>query len=213
MPINMMSALAISILLLVSATPLTAQSATPIADSYRAVATRIMNAAVADSSAWNRTAELTDTFGHRLSGSRALEKAIDWILAQMRRDGLENVRGEPVTVPHWVRGEESATLISPRSQKLHMIGLGRSIGTPRNGITAPVLVVSSFEELTRRAAEAKGKIVLFDVPFTSYGETVRYRSGAANAASRVGAVAALIRSVASYSLQSPHTGSMSYDTT
>ena len=75
------------------------------------------------------------------------------------------------------------------------------------------MVVKDFDELTRRAAEAKGKIVLFDVPFTSYGQTVRYRSGAANAAGRVGAVAALIRSVSSFSMQNPHTGSMSYDTT
>jgi len=205
---------AFAVATLLYSVPLAAQqAATPIADSYRAVAQRIISGALADSTAWNRTAELTDTFGHRLSGSKALEDALDWILAQMRRDGLENVRGEPVTVPHWVRGEESATLVSPRRVKLHMLGLGRSVGTPANGITAPVLVVTSYDDLTRRAAEAKGKIVLFDVPFTNYGETVRYRGGAASAAAKVGAVAALIRSVASYSLQSPHTGSMSYDTT
>jgi carboxypeptidase Q len=56
-------------------------------------------------------------------------------------------------------------------------------------------------------------MVLFDVPFTSYGETVRYRSGAASAAAHFGAVAALIRSVSSYSIQNPHTGAMNYDTT
>ena len=197
----------------VISSPLSAQSKTPIADSYRATADRIIKAAVADSSAWNRLAELTDKFGPRLSGSANLESAIDWIIAEMKRDGLQNVRGEPVMVPRWVRGEESATLVSPRSAKLHMIGLGRSIGTPKAGITAPVMVVNNFDELTQRAAEAKGKIVLFDVPFTSYGQTVRYRGGAANAASRAGAVAALIRSVSSYSMQNPHTGAMQYDST
>jgi carboxypeptidase Q len=116
-------------------------------------------------------------------------------------------------VPHWVRGEESAMLVSPRPYRLHMLGLGRSIGTPAGGITGEVLVVGSFDEFAKRQAEAKGKIVLFDAPFVSYGETVRYRGAAASTAARAGAVAALIRSVASNSMQNPHTGAMTYDTT
>lgn len=197
---------------LLTATTAAAQTGTPIADAYRTRADRIIGAAFGDSAAWSRLATLTDTFGHRLSGSQSLEKAIDWILAEMKRDGLENVRGEPVMVPKWVRGEESAMLVSPRAMPLHMVGLGGSVGTHRKGITAPVMVVTSFDELTRRSAEAKDKIVLFDVPFTSYGQTVRYRGGAADAAAKAGAVAALIRSVSSFSMQNPHTGSMSYDT-
>ena len=192
---------------------LSSQSRTPIADAYRPTANRIITAALADSSAWNRLALFTDKFGPRLSGSASLERAIDWVIEEMKRDGLQNVKGEPVMVPRWVRGEESATMIAPRATKLHMIGLGRSVGTKKAGITAPVMVVTSFDDLTSRAAEAKGKIVLFDVPFTGYGQTVRYRSGAANAAGKVGAVAALIRSVSSFSMQNPHTGAMSYDTT
>lgn len=196
----------------VASSPVHAQSATPIADRYRPAADRIIAAALADSSAWNRLAELTDKFGPRISGSQSLERAIDWILAEMKKDGLKNVRGEPVMVPRWVRGDESAMLVSPRATPLHMIGLGRSVGTPPAGITAEVMVVNDFAELTRRAAEAKGKIVLFDEPFVSYGETVRYRGGAASAAGKVGAVAALIRSVSSFSMQNPHTGAMGYDT-
>ena len=187
-------------------------SVAPLARSYRAAADRIIAAALADSAAWNRTAALTDKFGHRLSGSRALEDALDWIISEMKRDGLENVRGEPVTVPHWVRGEESATLVRPRAVRLNMIGLGGSIGTPPEGITAPVIVVNDLADLAARAAEVPGKIVLFDVPFTSYGATVRYRSIGAIEAAKVGAVASLIRSVGSYSIQNPHTGSMRYDT-
>jgi carboxypeptidase Q len=73
--------------------------------------------------------------------------------------------------------------------------------------------VGSFEELETRAQEARGKIVLFDVPFTSYRETVRYRVQGASAAARAGAVASLIRSVAPFSIRSPHTGVMRYDST
>jgi carboxypeptidase Q len=188
-----------------------AQSRTPIADQYRATANRIIAAALADSSAWNRLAELTDRFGHRLSGSASLERSIDWMLAEMRKDQLQNVRGEKVMVPRWVRGGEWARLVLPRTVPLHMIGLGRSIGTPPAGITADVLVVSSFADLTARAAQAKGKIVLFDVPFTTYGATVQYRGRGAIEAAKAGAVAALIRSVSSGSMQNPHTGSMAYD--
>jgi carboxypeptidase Q len=154
-----------------------------------------------------------DGFGHRLSGSASLESAIDWILLEMKRDSLENVRGERVMVPHWVRGDESAEMVKPRRARLHMLGLGGSIATPRKGITAPVLVVTSFDDLRNRAVEARGKIVLFDVPFTTYRETVKYRVEGASAAARAGAVACLIRSVAAYSIRSPHTGVMRYDST
>jgi len=39
-----------------------------------------------------------------------------------------------------------------------------------------VLVVHSFEDLDARGAQARGRIVLFNAPFTNYGETVRFRS-------------------------------------
>jgi carboxypeptidase Q len=186
-------------------------SAQDIAATYRNAAERLTQAALSDSAAYKRLTELVDRFGHRFSGSESLERALDWILAQMRSDGLANVRGEPVMVPRWVRGEESLELRSPRVQKLPMLGLGGSIGTPAEGITAEVLVVSSYDELTARAAEARGRIVLFNAPFTTYGETVRYRSGGAVAAARAGAVASLVRSVGPYSMRTPHTGGMSYE--
>jgi len=159
--------------------PLDAQGArgASIPASYRATADRLIDCALADTTGFIRLAELVDTFGNRLSGSASLEAAIDWLTAKLKTDGFDNVHTEPVLVPHWVRGAESAELLEPRHMPLRMLGLGGSVGTPAEGITAPVLVVGSFDELTRRAAEAQGKIVLFDVPFTQYGETVRYRGG------------------------------------
>jgi carboxypeptidase Q len=181
--------------------------------AYRAAADSLIRAATRDSAAYDRVGRLVDGFGHRLAGSRSLEAAIDWVLAEMKRDGLQNVRGEPVKVAHWVRGEESAVLVRPRRDTLRMLGLGGSVATPKAGITAPVLVVSSFEELERRKADALGKIVLFDAPFTTYEHTRRYRTDGPSAAARAGAVACLIRSVASNSIRSPHTGRTSYDST
>ena len=191
------------------ATPLSAQGRS-IARDYRAAADSLIRAATRDSAAYRRLGELVDRFGHRLAGSPSLEAAIDWILAEMRKDGLSNVQGEPVMVTHWVRGQESVDLVSPRRAPLRMLGLGGSVGTPAEGITARVLVVSSFDELDRRRAEARGRIVLFDAPFTDYGETRRYRTDGAVAAARAGAVASLIRSVAPFSIRSPHTGRVSY---
>jgi carboxypeptidase Q len=194
-----------------NAAPATAD--TSIATAYRQAADSLIGAATGDSAAYARLGRLVDTFGHRLSGSAGLEAAIDWILSEMKSDGLQNVRGERVMVPHWVRGAESADLVKPRAAPLRMLGLGGSVATPKNGITAPVLVVNSFDDLRSRASEARGKIVLFDAPFTNYRETVHYRVEGASAAARVGAVASLIRSVASFSIRSPHTGVMHYDST
>ena len=190
-------------------------------DPHRAAAAQLVQGALHDSAAYDRLARLVDTFGHRMSGSESLERAIDWIVGEMKRDGFDDVHKEPVQVTHWVRGAESAFLLSPRRTPLHMLGLGRSVGTPPAGIRAPVLVVRSFADLRARAAEARGKIVLYNVPFDTtvapfagYGGAVQYRAFGADSASAVGAVAALIRSVTPRSLQSPHTGGMApYDTT
>jgi carboxypeptidase Q len=180
---------------------------------YQAVADRLIRGAQADSAAWLRLAELTDRFGNRLSGSESLERAIDWVLGEMRRDGLDSVRGEPAMVPHWVRGNESLELVEPRRARLPMLGLGGSVATPPGGITAPVLVVGSWTELAARASEARGKVVLLDAPYVSYGETVQYRWSGAIAAAKVGAVAALLRSVSPFEMRQPHTGVTHYDST
>jgi carboxypeptidase Q len=203
----------VALVLSVSSARAQAPAAPPIADAYRAAADRIITSATGDSAAWNRLAEMTDKFGNRISGSESLERTIDWVLDQMKRDGLQNAHTEPVMVPHWVRGAESAELVSPRARRLPMLGLGGSVGTPDGGITAEVLVVGSFDDLTQHAAAARGKIVLFDVPFTNYGATVAYRAGGPTAAAKVGAAAVLIRAVGPFGIQTPHTGALRYDTT
>ena len=180
---------------------------------YRATTNKLIDGALADTTGFIRLAELVDTHGHRLSGSQSLETAIDWLEAKLKADGLDNVHTEPVMVPHWVRGAESVELIEPRRTSMKMLGLGGSVGTPAGGITAPVVVISSFDELAKRAAEVRGKIVLFDVPFTNYGATVAYRALGPSAAAKVGAVAMLLRSVGPFSIASPHTGGLRYDTT
>jgi len=177
---------------------------------YQPEAQRLMHAATNSLFGFTRLATMCDTFGPRFTGSKNLESAIDWCLAEMKNDGFQNVRGEEVIVPRWVRGNESVELLSPRRRKLPMLGLGGSVGTPPGGITADVLVVTGFNDLKNRVAEAKGRIVLFNVPFTEYRETVIVRTQGAVHAARAGALASLIRSVGPFSMQTPHTGGMSY---
>jgi carboxypeptidase Q len=179
-------------------------------EQYKEAAEKIIGRALLDSTAYYRMAYLADTFGHRHNGSEALEQSIDWLMTELVNDGFANVRGQDVLVPHWVRNDEWVEMVAPRRERLPMLGLGGSVGTPADGITAPVLVVRSFEELEERGAEAAGRIVVFNAAFTTYGETVQYRARGAVEAARHGAVAALIRSVTQVSLQSPHTGQMRY---
>ncbi|XP_018618510.1 carboxypeptidase Q-like isoform X2 [Scleropages formosus] len=181
--------------------------------SYTDVANKIIDLAVygkAQNRSYEKLAAFTDTVGNRVSGSQNLELAIKYIYSVLRLDGLENVHLEPVKVPFWVRGEESAQMVLPRNHTLAILGLGSSIGTPKGGVEAEVLVVESFEELKRRSAEAKGKIVLYNQPFVSYGETVQYRAFGATEAAKLGAVASLIRSITPFSINSPHTGWQDY---
>jgi carboxypeptidase Q len=188
---------------------------------------RIRDAGLRDDWAYRRLADLCDKIGARLSGSPQADAAVEQIAAALRTAGL-TVTLQPVKVPHWVRGEEQAEIIEypgrPAGviQHLHLTTLGGSVATPAQGISAQVLVVHSFDELRTRGAEARGKIVVFDVPYnqtlalngrsgTAYGQGVVYRAQGASAAAGVGATAALVRTVGGANYRLPHTGHMDYD--
>lgn len=189
-----------------------------ITKQYRLAAERIVRAALADNDAYKNLGFLCLSLGHRLSGSPGLEDAIDWAAGVMGNAGADNVRKEPVKVPHWVRGEESVTMLYPREEPMFMLGLGGSVGTPPEGVTGEVMVVADEEDLRARADEARGKIVLFNNPMppyteekgSGYGTCVKYRVHGARLAAEHGAKAALVRSVTAKSLRSPHTGAMRY---
>ena len=189
-----------------------------LSQAYRAAADRIIKAVLAGNDSYHKMEELCDGIGHRLSGSPQLEQAIEWAVATMKRDGAENVHTEPVMVPHWVRGSESLVMVKPRRETLAILGLGGSVATPPEGITAPVVVVRDEAELEAVGEGARGRIVLFNNPMpaysqehgSQYGRTVRFRHNGARLAAEKGAVACLVRSVTANSLRSPHTGGMRY---
>jgi carboxypeptidase Q len=180
---------------------------------YKSDVDKIIEAVMQSNVGYERLEYLCNNFPARLSGTPRLESAINWVYGEMQKDGLTNVQKQEVLVPNWKRGEESAELLFPLNYKLNMTGLGGSIGTPAGGITAEVLVVRDKDELDRRKDEVKGKIVLFNAPFVSYGQTVKYRFYGAQWAAQYGAVASLIRSTSPVGYDNPHTGMMAYSDT
>ena len=200
-----------SIVVLLTALAASAQRPRTLDQEYREVAGRLIGAAMVDEGGWEKLSYLTTRIGNRLSGSTNLEKATQWVVDKMKSDGLDNPRLQAVKVPKWVRGRESATIVEPFNRPLNMLGLGSSIATPPQGITASVVVVGSFDELQALGeAKVRGKIVVYDVEWKGYGATNVYRTNGASRAAQLGAVASLVRSMTGNSLYTPHTGNQNY---
>jgi len=189
---------------------------------YVGIARRIILEGLQGGRAYEFLSELT-SIGPRLSGSSQAAQAVEWARKKMEELGFDNVRLEPVMVPHWVRGpiEEASIMNSPSvgNKPLKVCALGGSIATPEDGITAEVMEVKTFEELQARKEEAKGKIIFFNRPldrakvnvFEAYGGAANQRGQGAIEAAKVGGVAAVVRSMTTRLDDVPHTGAMRYD--
>jgi hypothetical protein len=171
---------------------------------------------------------LSNNIGPRLSGSPQASAAVTYVAKQMRELGLD-VSLEPVTVRHWVRGKEEAELVrypgqvEGTTQKIVITTLGNTVATPHQGITAPVLMIDSFEQLDELGSDqVKGKIVFFNYRFDNfaaeagrweqaYAAAVEYRSNGPVRAAKKGSVAALVRSVGSGRFRLAHTGLTKYE--
>src|SRR5947209_4851883 len=188
---------------------------------------RIQQAALSSDYAYKQVAHLSNNIGPRLTGSPQAAKAVEYVASELKAIGCD-VQLEKVMVPHWVRGEETAALVSwpgmadGTTQKIVLCALGESIATPKEGITAELLAVKNFDELKAMPRDkVAGKIVLFNYPFDkemaaqgrageAYGEAVEYRSDGPRAAARQGAVACPVRSVRGAEYRIPHTGESKY---
>jgi carboxypeptidase Q len=188
---------------------------------------QLQQAALKSDYAYRQVAHLANNIGPRLSGSVQAQKAVDYVSAELKALGLE-VQLEKVMVPHWVRGEETAALVEfpgmaeNTTQKIVLCALGASVATPPEGLTAEVLVVHDFDELEALGKDkVAGKVVLFNYHFDkamaaenragdAYSQAVKYRADGPAAAGRLGAIAALIRSVGGAEYRLPHTGQTDY---
>ena len=188
---------------------------------------KLRDAATSDSYALTELRHLTDNIGPRIAGSPQAQTAVEFVAAEMRALGAD-VQLEKTTVPHWVRGEETAALLawpgmSPgTTQKIVLTALGGSVATDPHGLTTEVVVVNSFDELKALPPGAvKGKILLFNEHFdkrlaaqgnglSAYGDAVLYRGAGPSVAASLGAAAVLVRSVGGADFRLPHTGATFY---
>ncbi len=180
-------------------------------EKYSDITDKIIAASTKDSTSWQRLAYLCDVYGPRLSGSDNLENALNWIESEMKKDNLVNVRKESVMVPNWRRNFEKCEMLYPRIADIPVLGLGGSINTPKDGITAEVIVFKNFDELEANKDKVKGKIVVYNQSFLNYGQSVQYRTHGASRASKYGAVASLIHAVSPNASRNLHTGMMVYN--
>lgn len=181
----------------------------------------IYNSALTKSQCYSWLEHLSNDIGSRLSGSEGAEKAVQYTKGQMEKMGFDKVYLQEVMVPKWVRGEKETAYILDNKTKINVpiCALGGSIATPKNGITAEVIEVHSFDELKALGAEKiKGKIVFYNRPmydgviesFEAYSGAVDQRSVGAKEASNMGAVGTIVRSMNLRLDDYPHAGGQSY---
>jgi carboxypeptidase Q len=207
--------------------PLMGEGKSAWAPDQLSTMSRLRDAAMKDPYALAELRHLTDNIGPRLSGSPQAEQAVNYVAAEMRALGAE-VTLEKAAVPHWVRGEERAELISwagqapGTTQKIVLTALGGSVATPPEGLTAEVVVVDNWQQFRALAPEqVKGKILLFNHKFdkelaaqgdglNAYIGSVVYRAAGPTLGGSAGAAAVLVRSVGNADFRLPHTGQTEY---
>ncbi|HEY2509765.1 MAG TPA: M20/M25/M40 family metallo-hydrolase, partial [Polyangiaceae bacterium] len=191
-----------------------AAPAAPLPEEVR----ELQRSVLAGHGALDAVSSLTTEVGARLAGSPADKLAVAWALRTMKERGLSNVHAEPVKVPVWQRGVETASIVAPLHHTLAVTALGWSGATPPKGLEADVLRFDSLAAL--KAADAKaaaGKIVFLDVKMhpegenPGYGEAVPARALGALEAAKKGALAIVIRSIGTDESRFPHTGAMHHE--
>ncbi|MBP2617724.1 M28 family peptidase [Chryseobacterium jejuense] len=185
---------------------------------FNKISTEILN----NGKGYEELRELTKNIGHRLSGSEAYEKSVQWAAQKLRDAGADKVWLQEVMIPVWERGKESLHIKTPSRnwKNIKMLSLGNSEGTSGKDVSGEIIMVKSLEEYDRLPAEkVKDKIVFFNYPFNqgyvqtfiSYREAGAYRRTAASLTAKKGGKFAIIRSLSSALDDVPHTGNMRYE--
>ena len=159
---------------------------------------------------------LTTEVGPRLPGTDNMTHAIKWSQEKLKAAGFDKVYAEPFAMSAWLRGAESAHVISPRMQPLAITALGNSVATPAEGIDAEIALFRSYAELLAAPeGSLRGKIAVVTERMVrmqdggGYGAAVVIRAVGAVEAGKRGAIAFLIRSIGTDTHRVPHTGAMS----
>jgi carboxypeptidase Q len=164
---------------------------------------------------------LCKKIGARISGSETANRAVFATKKMLIDAGADTVYLQPCTVTHWVRGakEEGYAMVNGKKVNINITSLGNSEGSAGKLIGAEMVEVNSMAELKKLGNLVKGKVVFFSIKmnqtyvgtFHAYGESgVGRRSGPAEA-SRYGAIACIVRSLATNDDDNPHTGVTRYN--
>ncbi len=199
--------------------PAFAQRPTPTAPA--AIAPEVgalRDAALAENVAYDIVEGITTEVGPRMAGTEAEARARTWGLAKLTALGFKNVRIETTKMRTWVRGVETAEVVSPFPQKLRLTALGSSGATPPEGLTAEIVYFASFGDL-QAAPEGslKGKIAFVSNSMvatqdgSSYGAFGPARFVGPNVAAKKGAAAIVIRSIGSDHGRGPHAGQTTFE--
>jgi len=188
-------------------------SPSPIAEPAMSTAAQLRDTAMQGSGAYALVESLTTEVGARMAGTPADARAVRWAEQKFKALGFDRVLLEPVSFPVWRRGHESAEVLAPAPQKLSILALGFSSGTPKGGVEAEIVRFPNLAALSAAdAAEVRGKIVFVSQKMErrrdggGYGPAVAVRGQSAEIAGRKGAVAVLIRSIGTDNDRFPHTG-------
>lgn len=200
--------------------PIAILALTGVASAQTSVetATEIRNRGLRTLKAWDMLYELSEGIGPRISGSEGYEKAVNWGVKTLQDLGFQNVRKQPCMIPHWVRGDvERCGIVSGAS--LTIAALGNSGATPKGGLSAPVIEVKSLKEAEALGDQVRGKILFFNRPFdqtflttgSAYGAAGDQRFSGPALAAKLGAKAALVRSLTAAHDDVPHTGTTRFE--
>lgn len=207
-----------ALLILMMASAAAARDSSPWSTADLAVAETLRERALSGTRALDHVASLTTEVGPRLAGSSGDRAAVVWALNRLRDLGFEDVQAQPVTVPHWERGQAEIEITAPYAQPMVGAALGGSIGTSEEGIEAPVVTVGSLDQLEALGADrVAGNIVFVDERMeatrdgSGYAKAVRKRIHGPTVAARLGAVALVIRSVGTSHDRIAHTGALVYE--
>jgi carboxypeptidase Q len=192
--------------------------AAPAAAAPETVAAQLRDAALAGHDiAYGWLSELTTRFGPRPAGSPNEQAAAEWAVARLKALGFENAHLESFPLTAWVRGTESAQLVSPSRQPLVAAALGESPPTPPGGIEADVVLFPSLADLQAVApGSLAGRIALVTLRMVrmqdgaGYGPAVAARIDGPAAAAKAGASAFLLRSAGTGTQRFAHTGTTVY---
>jgi len=170
-----------------------------------------------DTVAWDFLEGLTTEVGQRQAGTEAEARARDWAVRKLTQLGFSNVHVEPFDMPVWVRGVETAEIVSPFPQHLVLTALGNSGATPAQGIEGEVVAFDSVAALEAAPDESvRGKIVFVDHHMmanqdgSGYGQFGAPRRQGPSIASRKGAIAIVVRSIGTDHHRIGHTGVQSW---